>query len=183
MRILCKRWRARSLINMRLPRSFFQRPTLSVARDILGKTLVFYGKKGRITEVEAYIGENDPACHAARGKTPRNALMYGPAGFSYVYFIYGMYYCLNIVTERENFPAAVLIRAVFVDGAPPKMTNGPGKVCRFFGITREHSGVDITENPDFFIENSPSYPFEITTSPRVGISEGKELLWRFTVQE
>ncbi|EKD64189.1 MAG: 3-methyladenine DNA glycosylase, partial [uncultured bacterium] len=94
---------------MRLSRDFFERNTLDVARELLGKFMVFNGKVGRITEVEAYIGQDDPACHAARGMTPRNRVMFGQGGFSYVYFIYGMYHCLNFVTEREGFPAAVLI--------------------------------------------------------------------------
>jgi hypothetical protein len=99
-----------------LTRDFFHRPTVLVAQELLGKTLVFNGQRGRITETEAYLGQaDDPACHAARGKTKRNAVMFGQAGLSYVYFIYGMYYCFNIVTEDEHFGAAVLIRGVLED--------------------------------------------------------------------
>ena len=97
----------------RLSRSFFNRSTLKVASDLLGQLLVrkYRGRltKVIITETEAYIGQNDPACHACRGLTPRNRVMFGPAGHAYVYFIYGMYFCLNIVTEAEGFPAAVLL--------------------------------------------------------------------------
>ncbi|HEX5647819.1 MAG TPA: DNA-3-methyladenine glycosylase, partial [Nitrospira sp.] len=103
-----------------IPRAFFNRPTLTVARSLVGKYLVReHGKgtiAGKIIEVEAYIGSNDKACHASKGRTGRTDVMFGPAGVAYVYLIYGMYHCLNVVTEREEFPAAVLIRAVEVDG-------------------------------------------------------------------
>src|SRR5271170_2047520 len=99
----------------RLGRSFFLRPTVQVAQDLLGKRLIFQNFSGIITETEAYHQNNDPACHAYRGKTPRNAPMFGPAGHSYVYFIYGMYHCLNIVTEPEGVAAAVLIRGLKTD--------------------------------------------------------------------
>ena len=99
-----------------LKRSFFERPTLKVAPELLGKTIVFRKSKnniklGTIVEVEAYT-KDDPACHAAGGKTPRNEVMFGPAGFTYVYFIYGMYHCLNLVCEKEGIPGAILIRAL-----------------------------------------------------------------------
>ncbi|GFP21238.1 DNA-3-methyladenine glycosylase [Candidatus Hakubella thermalkaliphila] len=101
---------------MKLPREFYQRPTLTVAQDLLGKCLIRRTEEGllvgKIVETEAYIGENDLACHASRGKTPRNEVMFGEAGHAYVYFTYGMFYCLNVVTEKKGFPAAVLIRSV-----------------------------------------------------------------------
>ncbi|GFP25127.1 DNA-3-methyladenine glycosylase [Candidatus Hakubella thermalkaliphila] len=101
---------------MKLPREFYQRPTLTVAQDLLGKCLIRRTGEGllvgKIVETEAYIGENDLACHASRGKTPRNEVMFGEAGHAYVYFTYGMFYCLNVVTEKKGFPAAVLIRSV-----------------------------------------------------------------------
>ncbi|MEY4464246.1 MAG: hypothetical protein RLZZ81_1217 [Pseudomonadota bacterium] len=97
-----------------LPREFFARDTNLVSTELIGKVLYFQGKTAIITETESYIGQDDPACHAARGRTKRTDVMFGPAGFSYVYLIYGMYYCLNFVTEAEGFPAATLIRGVHV---------------------------------------------------------------------
>lgn len=165
----------------RLDLSFFNRPTLSVARELLGKELTFKGQKAIITETEAYIGENDPACHAAKGKTKRTAIMYGRAGFSYVYLIYGMYHCLNFVTEHEDFPAAVLIRAVQMKNIPDQKLNGPGKLCRFLGITTEHNGVDLLASEDFYVSDTGlCLPF--TTTTRVGISAGQDKEWRFLAQ-
>lgn len=165
----------------RLLLSFFNRPTITVAQELLGKEIFFKGQKAVITETEAYIGENDPACHAARGKTKRTAVMYGRAGFSYVYLIYGMYYCLNFVTEEEGFPAAVLIRAVRISGIPDKKLNGPGKLCRFLGITKEHNGVDLLQSGEFYVSDTGlSLPF--TATPRVGISSGQDKEWRFLAQ-
>lgn len=161
---------------MRLQRSFFEQPTLEVAQKLLGQRLVFQDKSGLITETEAYFGFNDPASHAARGKTPRNAVMFGPAGFSYIYFIYGMYFCLNVVTEKENFPAAVLIRGLLLpDGMH---LNGPGKLCRALGLSKEWSGLDMTVNSDFYVEETKK-GFKYITTPRIGIKQGTDLLWRF----
>lgn len=165
----------------RLSREFFNRPTLTVAQELLGKIAVFQNVAGIITETEAYIGENDPACHAARGKTPRNAVMFGPPGMSYVYFIYGMYHCLNFVTEGEGTPAAVLIRGLMQIEPAPLHLNGPGKLCRHLGITREHNGIDITESDSFYVKDSPLSPAFETTS-RIGISKGQEKPWRFVVK-
>lgn len=166
----------------RLPRSFFERPTLEVAQDLLGKIMVFETMEGLITETEAYIGQEDPACHAARGKTPRNEVMFGPAGFSYVYFIYGMYHCLNFVTEDEVFPAAVLIRGLMLIDPTPLHLNGPGKLCRHLGITRAQNEIDLIENPLFYLKDSPFSPAYETTS-RIGIRHGKDKPWRFVVKE
>ena len=164
-----------------LSRDFFSQPTLRVAQQLLGKMLVFNDVSGLITETEAYIGQDDPACHAARGKTPRNAVMFGPPGFSYVYFIYGMYHCLNFVTEEEGKPAAVLIRGLRLLEPSPLLLDGPGKLCRHLGITREHSGLDITKSNSFYVKDSSfSPPFEVT--PRIGIKQGQEKLWRFVVK-
>lgn len=165
----------------RLPRLFFEQPTLNVARDLLGKRLIFDGVSGIITETEAYIGREDPACHAARGKTKRTAVMFGPAGFSYVYLIYGMYHCMNIVTEQDGFPAAVLIRGLFLE-EPALHLDGPGKLCRHLRLTREHSGLDLVTSPSFFVEEtslSPAYK----TTPRIGIRLGTEKLWRFVMND
>lgn len=135
---------------MKVSRPFYEQPTVQVARKLLGKYLVRKhpdGKTvGRIVETEAYIGPKDLACHAARGRTVRTEIMFGPAGHAYVYFIYGFYYCLNIVTEEKDFPSAVLIRAVEpLDGIElmkvrrrteklHNLASGPGKLCQAFAI-------------------------------------------------
>ena len=148
----------------------------------------------RIVEVEAYIGEEDPACHAAPGPTARNQVMYGKPGFSYVYFIYGMYNCLNFVTERRGFPAAVLIRAAeplegfgVMRANSPKASkktilSGPGKLCRAYGLSTEHSGLDLTGNTLYLTEKTAE-PREIVQSVRIGISKGMELPYRFYLSE
>ncbi|MEW6412287.1 MAG: DNA-3-methyladenine glycosylase [Candidatus Zixiibacteriota bacterium] len=178
----------------KLPRLFYNRPTLEVARDLLGKVIVYNSSEGRlsarIVEVEAYIGQDDPACHAARGKTKRNAVMFGEPGHTYVYFIYGMYYCLNFVTEPENQAAAVLIRAAeplegieIMEQNSPRSTeqlllSGPGKFCRSFGLTREHNGLDLTGDI-IYIEDHPDRPARIVTTPRIGINNARDKKWRF----
>ncbi len=178
----------------KLPRSFYNRPTLDVARDLLGKIIVYHSPQGKlsakIVEVEAYIGQGDPACHAARGKTERNAVMFGEPGFTYVYFIYGMYHCLNFVTESENNAAAVLLRAaephegieIMKQNSPKSSENlllsGPGKFCRSFGLTREHNGIDLTGEV-IYIEDRADTPENIITTPRVGINHATDRNWRF----
>ncbi len=162
----------------RLPRSFFDRPTLQVARELPGKALVYGETRGIITETEAYIGRDDPACHAARGRTKRTETMFSKAGHAYVYLIYGMYHCLNFVTEAEDFPAAVLVRGIVIEGESPKTLNGPGKLCRRLGITRADNGTDIMQTDHFYVaETGISPPLEAT--PRIGISSGTDKLWRF----
>ncbi len=166
----------------RLKQDFFVRPTLTVAQELLGKILIFGDFTEVITETEAYLGQDDPACHAARGKTPRNAIMFGPGGISYVYFIYGMYHCLNFVTEEEGVPAAVLIRGLTLLSPSPLSLDGPGKLCRHLGITRAHNALDVTTHSSFFVENSSFSPnYEAT--PRIGITKGQEKLWRFIVKK
>ncbi len=183
-----------SLTARKLNREFYLRPTLDVARDLIGKYLVFKtgGKvlSARLVEVEAYIGENDPACHAAVGRTDRNGVMYGPGGYSYVYFIYGMYHCLNVVTENEGFPAAVLIRGAepvegveimlsqFDNKKNNGLTSGPGKLCKAFGLSREHNGLDLVGDI-LFIEDRGFRPARIENSSRIGIKKAVEKKWRF----
>lgn len=177
-----------------LQREFFARDTLTVARDLVGSLLVDARvdpvRRLRLVEVEAYIGEDDPACHAASGRTERNAVMYGPPGFAYLYFIYGMYHCLNVVTEAEGFPAAVLIRgAELVSGSlepnartgRPGASDGPGKLCLALELDRRHNGLDLTSGAVYLAagEGKPTGLSEIATSPRIGISSATDRLWRF----
>lgn len=177
----------------KLKRGFYERATLDVAWDLLRTTIVYHTARGvlaaHIVETEAYIGEEDPACHAAVGRTERNDVMYGPGGFGYIYFIYGMYNCFNIVTERKGFPAAVLIRAVepvcgediMAANSPPNcrlLTNGPGKFCRAFGLTRQQNGMDLT-GPTLYLIEHEDYTPDVVTTRRIGINKGSEKLWRF----
>jgi len=185
------------LSGRRLPRSFYLRPTLDVAQDLIRKTIVYHHPEGvvagDIVEVEAYIGEDDPACHAAVGLTERNRVMYGNGGFCYIYFIYGMYHCLNVVTERRQFPAAVLIRAVepvagreiMVANSPAacrKLTDGPGKLCRAFGLTRRQNGLDLTGSILYLIDRGHGAP-SIGMSQRIGVRRGADRRWRFFDQD
>lgn len=164
--------------NTILPRSFYERDTLCVATDLLGKVLKFADYYGVINEVEAYIGQDDPAGHAARGCTPRTAVMFGSAGFSYVYLIYGMYHCLNIVTEREGFPAAVLIRGIDLYKPTVISLDGPGKLCKKLNITKNNNQIDLTQC-DYFCVYDSTAKQEYTATPRIGIKVGTDKLWRF----
>jgi len=187
----------------RLERAFYARETLTVARQLLGQRLLrlLDGQRlgGRIVEVEAYIGQEDRACHAARGHTPRTAVMFGPPGTAYVYFIYGLYHCLNVVTEAEGFPAAVLIRALEpLEGLPlmrrrrpgradHELANGPGKLCRALGIGRELNGLDLVSSDVLFIEeDAPIADEAVQTTPRVGVRGDAPALaapWRFLIAD
>lgn len=157
-----------------LPRAYFRRPTLRVARSLLGKYLVRKSGRetvaGRIVEVEAYIGMEDWACHASKGRTPRTDVMFGPAGVSYVYLIYGMYHCFNIVTERIGRPSAVLVRAV-EDVSAGEVIDGPGRVCRFLQIDRELNRLDLTAGEALWVEDrgERTASSAITTGRRVGV--------------
>lgn len=163
-----------------LPASFYTRSVVTVAQDLIGKTLVFNGYEGIITETEAYRGADDEASHAFRGRTPRSNLMFGPPGYSYVYFIYGMYHCLNIVTEPESSPSAVLIRGIDLTNIH---LNGPGKLCRHLGITKEHNGVYIIDNIHFTITESKTHVYGTPkATPRIGIKKATDKLWRFIAQ-
>lgn len=181
-----------------LPRKFYARDTVRVAKCLLGKRLVrVKGRSrmgGRIVEVEAYRGLDDPASHAFRGPTPRNAPMFGEPGHAYVYFTYGNHYCLNITTQATGTPGAVLIRAVEpVEGlqamrrlrpnvSDPNLTNGPGKLTKALGIDRALNEVDMTKPSPLFVADSDETQFEIVRSARVGISRGTDLLWRFHIR-
>ena len=144
-----------------------------------GKRLI-----GRIVETEAYQGPRDLAAHSARGRTERNAVMFGSPGHAYVYLIYGMHYCLNIVAEPEGVAGCVLIRAVEPLGVDPAAlsSSGPGKLTRALGITLEHYGADLTRGPITLHESAEPERFEIGISPRIGISQAAELPLRFFIR-
>lgn len=163
---------------MKLSRSFFLKPTVDVAKTLLGKKLVYKNHSLLITETEAYVGQEDPACHAARGKTKRTEVMFGKAGVSYIYLIYGMYHCLNFVTEEEGFPAAVLIRGGLAEGVSYSKTNGPGKLCRHLGLDCTQNAVDLITSPHFYVEETGK-SFDFDETARVGISKGLDKMWRF----
>jgi len=183
-----------------LPREFYNRSTLKVARELLGARLVqiLNGQKlvGIITETEAYISEKDLACHAKAGRTPRTQIMYGPPGHAYVYFTYGNHWMLNVVTERENFPAAVLIRAIqplegieiMSERRSGRDTFGPGKLTQAMGITKSENGVDLTAAASSLrIEAGITVPNSLVTKgPRVGLNNTPEPWlskpWRFLVK-
>lgn len=155
-----------------LKRSFYDRDTVTVARELLGAHLVHGGpagrRIGRIVEVEAYVGAHDQASHSCRGRTARNEPMFGPPGFAYVYLIYGMYCCMNVVTERAGHASAVLIRAVEpVEGITGR-TRGPGLLCRAMGIDRRLNGHDLLSR-DFHIEEGASSGFRVVRRPRIGV--------------
>lgn len=153
----------------RLSRAFFARPCLEVAPELVGCYLVHGGRAGRIVEVEAYVHEDDRACHARFGRTKRTSMLYGPPGHAYVFLIYGMYDCFNVVCEPEHSPAAVLIRAL--EPLPPLAdgTDGPGKLCRALGITRAHNGVDLTRASPLAIERRERARPRLLTTPRIGV--------------
>lgn len=187
---------------MILPRDFYARATLDVARELIGKVLVHESRasltSGIIVETEAYIGESDPACHAAPGPTARNAPLYGPPGIAYVYLNYGIHYLVNAVTEPEGSPAAVLIRALEpLDGEPlmrrrrtrgghrrrasdlptEDLCRGPGNLTRALGISLEHNRLDLTRSA-LRIEDRGLAPREVVWGTRVGINVGVEHAWR-----
>lgn len=171
-----------------LPREFFSRPTVTVARSLVGKYVVRdHGTgtiAGKIIEVEAYVGQKDKACHASKGRTTRTEVMFGPPGISYVYLIYGMYHCLNVVTERVDFPAAVLIRAVEIDG---DLIDGPGRLCRVLGVDRSLNRLDMTIGNGLWFEDrkDPVSRSEIEQYPRIGVNyagEWAHKLWRFRLR-
>lgn len=159
----------------RLTYEFYHRPCLEVARDLVGKVLVHQGQSLRISETEAYCGENDTACHASKGRTKRTEVMYAKAGTVYIYLCYGMHWMLNIVTGEENQPEAVLIRACAE--AP-----GPGRLTKALGITGTQNRSSVVDSPELWIEDD-GFQCEIATDKRVGIGyasrEDQDRLWRF----
>jgi DNA-3-methyladenine glycosylase len=178
-----------------LARSFYERGTVDVARDLLGKVLAHGATAGIIVETEAYVGGDDLASHSAAGITDRTRVLFGPAGHAYVYLSYGMYDCMNIVAEPKGTPGGVLIRALEpVEGLEtmrarrPKarsdrdLTSGPGKLTRALGITRKDSGVDMTRGNLVVLARTAIPHFEIAVTPRIGISKCAELPLRFVIK-
>jgi DNA-3-methyladenine glycosylase len=152
-------------VRRRLPRSYFERDSPEVAPDLLNKIIVVGTKSGRIVEVEAYT-QDDPASHCYRGRTNRNNVMFGPAGHLYVYFVYGMHYCVNVVTGHEGDGQAVLLRAVISEGVDLRLTNGPAKLCKYLGIDMTMNGV----RADIRDDGTPP-PLEPIVTPRIGINK------------
>ena len=179
-----------------LPRAFYDRPATVVARAMLGRLMVHASPDGllagRVVEVEAYRGGLDPASHAFRGRTARNAVMFGPPGHLYVYFTYGMHFCANLVTEPEGTAGAVLLRAlepihglalmrVRRGGSDPRrLTRGPACVARALGLCREHNGLDLVAGPLWLSAAPPERSgWRIARGPRVGIRRAVDRPWRF----
>jgi DNA-3-methyladenine glycosylase len=172
----------------RLSRKFFERPTLKVTQDLLGRYLVRQiGEEkilAKITETEAYIGENDLASHASRGRTKRTEIMYSEAGHAYIYLVYGMHYMLNIITERKEFPAAALIRGIKINN---KLIEGPGKLSKILKIDKKLNDEDLVKSKKLWLENRgvKINKNNIKKSPRVGIPYAKHCknyLWRFELK-
>jgi len=186
-------------LSIPLQRSFYERDTVTVARELLGKILVrrigATTLEGVIVEVEAYRGYDDPASHAYRGQTRRNLVMFGDPGHAYVYFTYGVHYCLNVTTEPAGQPGAVLIRALEPVKGTKRMikergtkeigelTNGPARLTQAFVVTKALNGHDLTIGRKLFIrESNIPEPVEIESSARVGIRAGLERPWRFFIK-
>lgn len=191
----------RSPSSMKIPRSFYRQSTLDVARQLLGKHLVRKHEHGttvgRVVETEAYIGPEDKACHASRGRTPRTQIMFGDAGYAYVYLIYGFHHMLNIVTEAVDVPAAVLIRAVEpLRGVElmakrrgtrerRNLASGPGKLCEAFAIDRTLNGNDLC-GPALYLEDPGERAPQFLTTPRIGVDyagEWTDKPWRFIIRD
>ena len=180
--------------------AFYERDTELVARDLLGCVLECHGPdgitSGRIVETEAYLGAHDAACHAAVGRTARNEALYGPAGTSYIYFIYGMYWCFNAVTRAVGHPSAVLVRALEpLDGMSlmrarrphakrdVDLTNGPGKLCLALGITGAHDGLSLERPPLLIRRGMPVADRDVIVTPRIGITKAADLPLRWLVAD
>jgi DNA-3-methyladenine glycosylase len=177
-----------------LPRTFYNRPTVEVAKDLLGKILRHGDTSGIIVETEAYLGGDDLAAHSARGITDRTRIIFGPPGHAYVYLIYGMYECLNLVAEPERTPGCVLIRAIEpVSGLDAmrkrrpaaktirQLASGPGRLTLALGITRKHNGVDVTHGPITVHAPDDAATVAIVTTPRIGITHCADWPLRFYV--
>jgi DNA-3-methyladenine glycosylase len=188
-----------------LPRSFYLQPTLRIARALLGKILVHETAEGvtagRIVEVEAYRGPADRAAHSYGGhRSPRNEVMYGPPGRAYVYFIYGIHHCMNVVCQPPDVPEAVLLRALepiegeelmrrrraFPDGPAWRLCRGPGALCQAMGIARAENGADVVRGPLRILEAGPIPARQVARMPRIGVDYAGEDAgrpWRFAARE
>lgn len=178
-----------------LRRAFYDRPTIEVARSLLGKVLVHGPTAGIIVETEAYLGGDDLAAHSARGITDRTRVIFGPPGHAYVYLIYGMYECLNLVCEPRGHPGCVLIRALEPAGGveimrrrrpsarkPEDLASGPGKLALAMAITRAHNGVDVTRGSLVVREPAEPHKVEVAVTPRIGITQCADLPLRFLIR-
>lgn len=160
---------------MKLTTAFYNNHAVDVASNLLGKKLVYGKFTGIITETEAYRGRDDEASHAYPGITKRSAIMFGPPGYSYIYLIYGMYYCFNIVTEEAGEPSAVLIRGLKL---PDIHLDGPGKICRHLGLSKQENGINLITSKHLYVtEGIPIIKKSIT--PRIGIRKAVDKPWRF----
>lgn len=162
----------------KLPYEFYNRHVVEVAKDLLGKTLCVGDTKGIITEVEAYRGSDDEASHAFNGLTPRSSIMFGKPGFSYIYLIYGMYHCLNIVTEEKGSPSAVLIRSLKLQNIH---LDGPGKICKYLKIDKSHNGINLVSNNYLYLSRGSKIE-EYKTTSRIGIKKAIDKQWRFVAE-
>jgi len=189
----------------KLPRNFYTRNVIIVAKELLGKVLVKKeGKQllsGLIVETEAYDGAIDEAAHTFTGRTKRNEIMFNEGGYFYVYFTYGNHFCCNVVTGKKNHGAAVLIRAVepltgikqmaknrfgktsIDDEEKINLTSGPGKICKAFNINKDHYGLDLLGNKIFILDNPRISNKDITVSKRIGIKKSADLPWRFYIKD
>lgn len=185
--------------HLKLPHAFYARPTLDVARDLIGKTLYRQTQDGMtggiIVETEAYVAAIDPAAHGYRGKTPRNAVMFGPPGHAYVYFTYGMHSCLNVVTEEDGVAAAVLLRALEPTVGLPLMrarrgeriadrdlARGPGRLCAAMALTVADNGLDVRGDA-LWLTATPGFSMDapVVATPRIGITLAADWPWRFVL--
>jgi DNA-3-methyladenine glycosylase len=185
-----------------LPRAFFRRPAPVVAPELLGCVLVHETEDGTVAvelvEVEAYTGQTDPASHAFRGKTARNAVMFGEPGHAYVYFTYGMHFCVNLVCQPNGEAAAVLLRAGLVvaghdlaakrrraaSGDGPRLASGPARLCQALGIGRAQNGADVCDPASalrVLARSSEAAAWSVASGPRVGVRDGAEVAWRFWI--
>lgn len=175
-----------------LPRAFYARPVVEVARDLLGRLVVHGEVAIRLTEVEAYDGQHDPASHAFRGRTARNATMFGPPGHAYVYFTYGMHYCMNVVCGADGEASAVLLRAGEVLRgsetarrqrrlADRDLARGPARLTVALGVAREHDGADVTSGPLRVCRGHPVEDARVRCGPRVGVAAGADTPWRWWI--